>query len=122
MLKFFSSLGFAFKGILHLVRSERNFQIHLVAFSIVLFLGFVLGLKRMEWLAIILASSLVFLAEGLNTAFEKLCDHLHPEIHYNIRKIKDIAAGAVLIASLLTVVVGGLVFFPKIICFLQKTF
>ena len=115
MIKFFSSVRFALKGISHLVRSERNFQIHIVVLSIVCGLGVFFSIEKMEWIAVFLISALVLLAEGLNTAFEKLCDHLHPEIHYNIRKIKDIAAGSVLLTSILALIIGVLIFLPKIL-------
>lgn len=115
MIKFFSSVRFALKGISHLVRSERNFQIHIVVLSIVCGLGVFFSIEQMEWIAVFLISALVLLAEGLNTAFEKLCDHLHPEIHYNIRKIKDIAAGSVLLTSIFALIIGVLIFLPKIL-------
>jgi len=122
MIKFFSSVRFALKGISHLVRSERNFQIHIVVLSFVCGLGIFFAIEPMEWIVILLISALVLLAEGLNTAFEKLCDHLHPEIHYNIRKIKDIAAGAVLLTSFFSLVIGAIIFLPKILAFVGYKF
>jgi len=102
----------AFRGLFLLLKSERNFQIHTVALLLVTAAGWYFDISRGEWAVVLIMSSVVFGLEGLNTALEKLCDEVTSERKESIRNIKDIAAGAVLIAALIAVVVAGLVFWP----------
>ncbi len=76
--------------------------------------GALLGLTSTEWILQILAIALVLVAEGLNTAVEKLCDFIHPDFNDRIGRIKDISAGAVTFAALAAVLVGCLIYFPKL--------
>lgn len=112
MLKSFRD---AFNGIGILIRTERNFQIHLVAFVLVIAAGFYYNIKMRHFGVILLVSGLVFSLEAINTAIEKLCNEVTEERKESIRIIKDISAGAVLIASLFAVVIAVLIFLPKII-------
>lgn len=107
MLKSFAD---AFRGISLLVQSERNFQIHVVALISISTAGFYFEINRFEWVVIVLTSALVMGLEGLNSALEKLCNEVTEERKESIRNIKDIAAGAVLIASIAAVVVAALIF------------
>lgn len=111
-MKQLKSFRDAFNGIGILIRSERNFQIHLLAFILALGAGFYFDISRGEFIIILLVSALVFALEGVNTAIEKLCDEVTEERKESIRKIKDIAAGAVLIAAIFALVVGVLIFSP----------
>ena len=97
---FVSRLGFALGGIGSTLRSERSFRIHLVAVVAVLAALLWLRPAPVWWAAVALAAALVLAAELVNTAIEHLADHLHPEIHPGIRRVKDCAAAAVLVASL----------------------
>ncbi len=94
---------------------QRNFRIHLAALVVVVTLGFLVGLSRMEWLAILLASGMVISAEAMNTALELVCDAVTRERHPLIGQAKDVAAGAVLLAALCACVVGSIVFGGKIL-------
>ena len=76
--------------------------------------GFLVGLTVTEWILQVLAIGLVLVAEGLNTAIEKLCDFVHPGRDDRIGRIKDISAGAVTFAALAAVFVGFLIYFPKL--------
>lgn len=105
----------AFNGLGILIRSERNFQIHLVAFTIAIGAGFFFDISKSEFVIILLVSALVFALEGINTAIEKLCDEVTEERKESIRKIKDVAAGAVLIASILAATIGIIIFLPYIL-------
>ena len=105
----------AFNGLGILIRSERNFQIHLVAFTIAIGAGFFFEISKSEFVIILLVSALVFALEGINTAIEKLCDEVTEERKESIRKIKDVAAGAVLIASILAATIGIIIFLPYIL-------
>jgi diacylglycerol kinase len=114
MQRFFRSLGFALNGLLQLIRYERNFQIHVAAFIGVLALGIFFGISSMEWLVIFLISALVMGLEAINTAIEYLCDLYSIETDKRIKKIKDIAAGAVLIAAIFAVCIAVVVFLPYV--------
>lgn len=78
-------------------------------------LGWFLEISSFEWLAQTLAIGLVLVAEGLNTAIEKLCDFVHQEWHTEIGRIKDIAAGAVTIAALVAIIVGLIIYLPRLL-------
>jgi undecaprenol kinase len=96
---FMSRLGFALAGVRHAVRTERTLRMQLFVL-----LCLVLVLARLQpappwWALVILAASTVLAAELFNTAVERLADHPHPELHPEIRLVKDCAAGGVLIAS-----------------------
>ena len=113
-MRMIKSFRDAFNGIGFLIRTERNFQIHLVAFVIAMGAGFYFHIGTRQFLIILLVSALVFSLEGINTAIEKLCDEVTQERKESIRVIKDISAGAVLIAALFALVIGVMIFFPYI--------
>jgi len=106
------SFGHAFSGVATLLHEQHNSRLHLLAAIIVISLGVLLELSRGDWIALVLAIGLVWLAEALNSALEYLCDAVTPEQHPLIKKSKDVAAAGVLLAALLAVVVGLLVFLP----------
>ena len=112
MGKFFLSFKYAFQGLFALVKSERNFQIHLIALITVVCLGCYFDISRFEWIAILLISAAVLSAEAMNSSIEKLSDHLNPEKHNAIKKVKDIAAGAVLVLALFAIIIGLMIFVP----------
>lgn len=116
--KTLKSFKYAFTGIGDLARTENNFRVHLLAFLIVILTSFTLRINKKEWLIIVFLIGFVLTAEAFNTAIEKICDFIHPELHPKIGKIKDIAAGGVLIAVLTAVVIGLIIFVPKIIALL----
>ena len=109
------SFRFAFFGIQTLFRSEYNAWIHLLAAILALIFGFLLHISQEEWLFVILAISLVFAAEMINTALEVLSDYVQPEQHEAIKKVKDLAAAAVLVIALAALAGGLLIFLPKLI-------
>ncbi|NVK64533.1 MAG: diacylglycerol kinase family protein [Flavobacteriales bacterium] len=113
-MKMLKSFRDAFNGIGILIRSERNFQLHLLAFLVVIGAGFYFEISSGEFAIILIVSALVFALEGMNTAIEKLCDEVTEERKESIRRIKDVAAGAVLIAAILAAVVGLLIFWKYI--------
>jgi diacylglycerol kinase (ATP) len=79
--KFLLGFVYAFQGLAILVKSERNFKFHLFAFICVSLTGFYFQIDKSEWLAVLIISAVILTAEALNSAIEKLCNHLHPEIH-----------------------------------------
>lgn len=104
----------AFRGIFMMIKSERNFQLEVAAFLINLFLIFYLHLSTLDSLLILIVSSGVLAAEIFNTAIEKICDIVQPEFDPRIGFIKDIAAGAVLLMALISVVTGALVYWQYV--------
>jgi diacylglycerol kinase len=110
MKKFIRSFGFAFLGIFKLLRTERNFKIQFAAFIVALVVGFYFSITDFEWLLILLISALVLSLEALNSAIEKLCDLYSIENDKRIKLIKDVAAGAVLIAAIFAIVIAVVIF------------
>lgn len=109
------SFGFAFNGIFFLLRKERNFKIHITLLILAICSGYFFGISKIEWLAIFIISALVLSLEAINSTIEKLCDLYSTEQNNSIKQIKDIAAGAVLIASLFAIIVGLIIFLPYIV-------
>ncbi len=105
-----SSFRCAIAGILYLLRTQPHARWHLLISLGVIALGFVFQVSRGDWLALVLAMALVWTAEALNTAIELTCNAITLEKHPVIGLAKDVAAGAVLLASLFAVVVGAIVF------------
>ncbi len=108
------SFGFALEGLSFAVKSEGNVRVHLAATLLVVALGYGFGVSRGEWMALIGAMGLVWLAEMLNTALEILCDSVAPERSDGIKHVKDVAAGGVLAAALAAAGIGALVFWPYV--------
>ena len=98
-----------------MIRTEHNARIHLLATGVALLLGFAMGIRAGEWLAVILAMALVWTAEAINTAIETLCDLVSPGIDSRIRRVKDVSAGAVLVSAMGALVVGLIVFVPRLL-------
>lgn len=110
---FFHRLGCAWNGIRNAWQTERHFRIHVIIFMVVLFAGLMTDLAPWEWVAILMVSALVISLELINAAFEKTLDHLHPGHHEMIGQAKDIAAGAVLVSVIFSVLIGMWIFLPK---------
>lgn len=108
------SFGYAINGLCGLYR-ETNARIHAAATVLVIALGAVLGLTPIDWTLLAIAATVVWVAEALNTALEALSDAAVPEHSPQIAVAKDVAAGAVLLASLGAVAVGLLVFVPHLL-------
>jgi diacylglycerol kinase (ATP) len=109
-----SSFRAAFAGLAFLLRTQVNARWHLVATILAIFAGIAFRVTRGEWLALILAMALVWVAEAINTAIEQACDAITREQHPHIGPAKDVAAAAVLLASLFAVLIGLLVFVPHL--------
>jgi diacylglycerol kinase (ATP) len=111
---FISSLAHARAGIAHALRTERNVRIHLAATLAACALGLALQITAGEWCILLLASGMVWAAELLNTAVERLGNAVTRERNEDIRRAKDTAASAVLAAALAAAAVGLIVFVPKL--------
>ncbi len=115
MNKFIRGFGFAFKGIWHACKTQLNFRVHLVCATIAIALGFFLKISAAEWLWIILSIGMVLLTEIINTAIELLVDLVSPGYNEKAGHVKDMCAAAVLVTAVTALVIGMVIFLPKLI-------
>lgn len=108
------SVGFAFKGALLLIRTEASIKIQVFITLVMTAAGFYFEISSTEWILQIFAIALVLGIEGLNTAVEKISDYVQPEFDEKIGFIKDISAGAVMLVSIASSIIGCIIYFPKI--------
>ena len=110
-----NSFTYAWSGIKALMRTEHNAWIHLALTIAAVALGIILKISKGEFLAIIIAMTMVWVTEILNTAIEKTMDFISLEEHPQIKLVKDLAAAAVLITAFSALLVGAIIFIPKIL-------
>ncbi len=108
------SFGYAFEGVAYLVRTQRNFRIHLLVAVGAVVAGVLAGLSGVEWAVLALAIGLVIMTEGLNTGIELAVTLASPERRPEAKAAKDIGAGMVLCAAIASVAVGVALFGPRI--------
>jgi diacylglycerol kinase (ATP) len=110
----FRSLKFAIRGAWLLITTEHSIMVQVfIGISVSIF-GWILDISSIEWILQIFAIGMVLVAESLNTAIEKLCDFIHPDYDKKIGFIKDISAGAVALAAISAIVIGLIIYLPKI--------
>jgi len=112
------SAFYALNGLKVLLKEEHNSRIHVGITAVVVAAGFLFGISATEWMVICILIALVFGLEIMNSAIENLCDYISPQWHEAIKKIKDLAAAAVFVASVISVICGIIIFLPKICDFL----
>ena len=115
MKRLFRSFGYAWQGIKDVFASEPNMKIHVAVALLVIIFGFIFSISATEWIAVVICIGLVFSAEMFNTAFETLVDKVSPGRDPLAGKTKDVAAGAIFLAAIISVVVGIIIFLPKLI-------
>jgi diacylglycerol kinase len=108
------SFTHAFNGLKILLREEHNARIHLLAAILVVIAGVVLKISTIEWIAIVFAIGFVITTEIINSSIENIADFISPAKHEKIKKIKDLAAAGVLISAVTSLIVGLIIFLPKI--------
>lgn len=108
------SFGYAFKGLKTMLKEEPNFWIHLLAALMVISAGFWFKITAYEWIAVLFAIAMVLAAEIFNTAIENLSDAITKEQNPHIKKTKDLAAAAVLITTIFALIIGLIIFLPKL--------
>jgi len=113
LLKRINSFKYAFEGLITFSKQEHNARIHLIATLAVIGLSIIFPVSRIETIALILTIGFVWTAELFNTAIEKIMDFVSEKQQTEIKNIKDISAAAVLVAALIAVVTGCLIFIPK---------
>jgi diacylglycerol kinase (ATP) len=109
------SVGYAFKGMLILIKTEASIKVQVFIAIVVTIAGFYFEISKTEWIAQIAMIGLVISIEGINTAIEYIADFMHPEYHKKIGLIKDVAAGAVFIASIFAVIIAFIIYIPKMV-------
>ncbi|MCK5814514.1 MAG: diacylglycerol kinase family protein [Flavobacteriaceae bacterium] len=109
------SVRYAAKGGWILLTTEHSIIAQLIIGIIMMVVGFSAQLTTTEWLFQIFAIGLVVVAEAANTSIEYLCDFIHPEYHKKIGFIKDIAAGIPFLAAIFSIIIGLIIYIPKII-------
>ena len=109
------SFKFAFRGLWLLLRNEHNSRIHLFAAVIAIALGFFLKINLFEWSVLVIVTGIVFISELFNTSLETISDIVDSEWNEKIRNAKDYAAAAVLVAAIISLVAGGIIFIPKLL-------
>jgi diacylglycerol kinase len=114
-LKFVKGFWWALKGIGVAFKEQLNLKIHFLAVSVIIFGGVWFNLNTTEWAIVFLTFGMVIVAEMLNTAIEYLVDFVSPQIHPMAGKIKDVSAGAVLIAAITATVVAAFIFGNKFV-------
>lgn len=120
MKKFVTSVGCAYRGILHALATERNMRVHLFVFMLVLIAAFALEISKIELLLILGISAVTFSLELTNTAIERLADKVSPEYDERIGVVKDVMAGAVLVSSIFAVIIGCVIFIEPLLKLLQR--
>ena len=108
-------INYAWNGIVYFFRTQQNGRIQAIVALLVIVFGYLLKLSRTEWLIVVVCIAMVLAAEMINTAIEYLTDLVSP--HYDIKagRIKDVAAGAVLITAIGAAIVGVWIFLPRLI-------
>jgi diacylglycerol kinase (ATP) len=109
-----ASFRHAFNGIRLAISNEHNMRIHLFAALLAIGAGFYFQLTFGEWIVLVFAIGFVFAAELFNSAIESIADFISPGHHIDIGKIKDLAAGAVLVSAIAAIIAGILIFWPHI--------
>lgn len=109
------SFGYAFQGLKTLTNEESNSWVHILFTSCIIIAGFVFQISSCEWIAVVFAIGFVLVTEIVNTAIENICDFISPARHESIKRIKDLSAAAVLVSAITALVVGLIIFIPRII-------
>lgn len=116
---FIDSFRYAFKGVSTVFQEERNMRFHVLSTVLVLFVSLFLSLSPHEWLWILLVCFLVIVMEIWNTVTENTIDLVSPDFHPIAKKVKDMAAAAVLFTSFFSIIVGAIILLPKILSLLN---
>ena len=114
VISFWETTKNALNGIALAAESERSFRIHTVAMVVVTVLGWYLELAMLEWGLLFLTYAVMMGLEMLNSAIESLADFMHPDEHPAVKRVKDMAAGAVQVAAIFSIAIAIVLFGPKI--------
>lgn len=109
------SFGYATEGIMSAFKTEPNFRIHIIVGVISMIAAYILKFTKPEWIILIFNISLVLILELINTAIETIVNIISPNYSRRAKIIKDVSAGAVMIAAISAVVIGVILFLPKLL-------
>ena len=109
------SFKYAFEGIIQTYKGEQNLKIHTFIAILVIVFGFFLKISEIEWFFCLLLIGLVLMCEFFNTAIEYVVDLASPKIHPLAKAAKDTASAGVLIMAIMSAIVGGIIFIPKLV-------
>lgn len=112
---FIESFRYAFEGVRTAFQEERNMRSHVFSAVIVIILSYFLSLNLHEWLWILFACFAIIVMEILNTVVENIIDFISPGYHPLAKKVKDMAAAAVLFTSFFSMITGGIILVPKVL-------
>lgn len=122
IIKRAQSFRHAFRGIWVFISTQHNAWVHVFVMCVVVFLGLVFQISSIEWMMLVFSIGLVLCMEAVNTAIEFDIDLTSPEYHPFAKDTKDVAAGAVLMSVIVAVIIGLIIFAPKISEFLVSSF
>jgi len=114
------SFQYAFEGIGHTLKTQRNAQIHVAVAAVIVLFGLYVRLNLTDWAILTLTMGFVISAEMLNTATEAAMDFATSDFHPQVKIVKDVAAGAVLVAAITAVIVGLLILGPPLFQLLRS--
>ncbi|HKC34758.1 MAG TPA: diacylglycerol kinase family protein [Chitinophagaceae bacterium] len=120
MKKFFYAVLFALQGIKQFFSRDRNGKIQIVMGITAIILGFTASISSLQWLLVLFCIGLVISLEMINSAIERYCDLVTTDFHPGIKVIKDVAAGAVLVASIMSLIIGLIIFIPALVQLLNS--
>jgi len=109
------SFKYAFEGIVQTYKGEQNLKIHTFIAILVVVFGFFLKISLIEWFISLILIGLVLMSEFFNTAIEYVVDLASPKIHPLAKAAKDTASAGVLIMAIISAIVGGIIFIPKLV-------
>ena len=112
---FLQSFGNAIRGIQHSLKTQRNMRIHGIAALAVVIAGFYFHVSMTDWCLLAITTGLVLVSEIINTALETLVDLVSPDYHPKAGLVKDMAAGAVLVSAIISVIVAMIIFLPRLL-------
>lgn len=117
--KLINSFKYATSGIITSFKTERNMKIHILVMILVIIAGIIFKLSLLDWIILVIMFGLVISAELFNTAIETTIDMITKEKNEKAKIAKDVAAGAVLVLAIVSVIVGLIIFIPKILSFIK---
>ena len=117
-----TSFGYAWSGIMKFFATEKNAQVHLGATVMVISMAVLLDVNQVEIIMLVFAIALVWITEMINTAIGKIMDFISVERNNSIKTIKDMAAGAVLMASTAALLTGSIIFIPKLVSLFNRLY
>jgi diacylglycerol kinase len=120
MKKFLQSFTYAGNGLLWFALTDRNGKVHFACMLLAILFGFIFRISNIEWCIIIVCCGIVIALEMINHAIEQFCNDYHPGYKDAIKTIKDVSAGAVLWASMMSAIIGIIIFWPYCLAILHQ--